>query len=320
MRPAQPSEPQVLRPPGPGGGRAAQCRFPGQGNCSDRATLPRGTCPILRRFARLVLIAALVLAIAAVGLWSCLALWYRLPAPPPWRPPPPRDCSRCWPWPPSAAFSPACGPVSWPPLRSRSSPFPGRRHRLSRRAMATGRPTSRTRSPAASTATRLTLAGVRNFDWTSETAFDAALGNGQLRSRRSDHPGPVHVLSAYRRWPTCCRASALPTGASSSGRSRCGADGGDSRSQTCSRADPLVIIAADERDIVALRTNFRVKTSSSPARHPAAAARKLLIQYVDDANALAEPAAVLQLARSNCTTTVVKMARAAGDRCRPIGA
>ena len=80
------------------------------------------------------------------------------------------------------------------------------------------------------------------------------------------------------------------------------------------KSNPLVIIAADERDIVALRTNFRGEdVQLYRLAIPPAAARKLLIQYVDDANALAEQPRFYNSLSSNCTTTVVKMARAAGD-------
>jgi Domain of unknown function (DUF4105) len=80
------------------------------------------------------------------------------------------------------------------------------------------------------------------------------------------------------------------------------------------KSNPLVIIAADERDVVGVRSNVRgedvqlYRLTASPA-----AARALLLQYVADANALATTPEFYNSLTSNCTTTVVKMMRAVGD-------
>ena len=79
------------------------------------------------------------------------------------------------------------------------------------------------------------------------------------------------------------------------------------------RANPLVIVAATERDVVGVRTNHRgedvlmLRLAASPAE-----ARLLFEQYVTDANELAaEPAWYNSLA-TNCTTVVFRMIQAAG--------
>jgi hypothetical protein len=81
------------------------------------------------------------------------------------------------------------------------------------------------------------------------------------------------------------------------------------------KSNPLVIIAADERDVVRVRSNvrgedvqlFRMKVI------PADAAR-LLLQYVEDANALAEHPRFYNSITTNCTTTAANMMRAVGAK------
>jgi len=80
------------------------------------------------------------------------------------------------------------------------------------------------------------------------------------------------------------------------------------------KSNPLVIVAADERDIVRLRTNIRhedvqlYRLRTAPQK-----ARPLLLEYVADANALAESPRFYNSIATNCTTTIVKMMRAVGD-------
>ena len=79
------------------------------------------------------------------------------------------------------------------------------------------------------------------------------------------------------------------------------------------KTSPLVIIAADERDVVRVRSNVRhedvqlYRLATAPA-----AARSLLAEYVDHANDLARTPQFYNSLTTNCTTAVVKMARAAG--------
>lgn len=79
------------------------------------------------------------------------------------------------------------------------------------------------------------------------------------------------------------------------------------------KSNPLVIIAADERDVVGVRSNVRgedvqiYRLKASPEQ-----ARALLREYVADANALAATPAFYNSLTSNCTTTVVKMMRVVG--------
>jgi uncharacterized protein (DUF2147 family) len=78
--------------------------------------------------------------------------------------------------------------------------------------------------------------------------------------------------------------------------------------------DPLVIMAADERDVVRLRTNIRhedvelYRLRASPEM-----ARTLLLEYVADANGLVDTPQFYNSLTTNCTTTIVKMLRVASS-------
>jgi hypothetical protein len=79
------------------------------------------------------------------------------------------------------------------------------------------------------------------------------------------------------------------------------------------KSNPLVIIAADERDVVGVRSNIRgedvriYRFGTSPE-----AVRTLLLEYVVDANALSTTPEFYNSIMTNCTTTIVRMMRAVG--------
>jgi hypothetical protein len=80
------------------------------------------------------------------------------------------------------------------------------------------------------------------------------------------------------------------------------------------KSDPLVIIAADERDVVRVRTNIRredvelYRLKASPQK-----ARALLLEYVANANGLVDTPRFYNSLTTNCTTAIVKMMRVVGD-------
>jgi len=81
------------------------------------------------------------------------------------------------------------------------------------------------------------------------------------------------------------------------------------------KSNPLVIIAADERDVVGVRSNIRGEdVQLYRLRAPPEEARPLLLEYVLDANALSTAPEFYNSIATNCTTTVVKMMRAVGDK------
>jgi hypothetical protein len=81
------------------------------------------------------------------------------------------------------------------------------------------------------------------------------------------------------------------------------------------KSNPLVIVAADERDVVGVRSNVRGEdVQLYRLRTGPEAARKLLLEYVADANALSVAPEFYNSLTTNCTTTIVKMMRAVGAR------
>ena len=68
-----------------------------------------------------------------------------------------------------------------------------------------------------------------------------------------------------------------------------------------------MFIAADERDVVGVRSNIRGEdVQLYRLRTPADTARKLLLEYVVDANALAQKPAFYNSLTTNCTTTIFR--------------
>ena len=80
------------------------------------------------------------------------------------------------------------------------------------------------------------------------------------------------------------------------------------------KSNALVIVAAEERDVVGLRTNIRGEdVQLFRLDVPPAEARRLIEDYVADANALAERPAFFNSITTNCSTAVFRMMRASGN-------
>ncbi len=80
------------------------------------------------------------------------------------------------------------------------------------------------------------------------------------------------------------------------------------------KSNALVVVAAEEQDVVGLRTNIRGEdVQIFRLDVPPAEARRLIEDYVADANALAERPAFFNSITTNCTTAVFRMMRAGGD-------
>lgn len=81
------------------------------------------------------------------------------------------------------------------------------------------------------------------------------------------------------------------------------------------KSNALVIVAADERDVVRVRSNVRGEdVQLYRLRTPPEAARRLLLEYVVDANALSTSPKFYNSITTNCTTTIFKMMRAVGSK------
>jgi hypothetical protein len=81
------------------------------------------------------------------------------------------------------------------------------------------------------------------------------------------------------------------------------------------KADPLVFLASDERDMVRLRSNIRREdVQLYRLNTPPDVARVLLLEYVEQSNALAVQPRFFNSITTNCTTSVWKLIRAAGGK------
>jgi hypothetical protein len=81
------------------------------------------------------------------------------------------------------------------------------------------------------------------------------------------------------------------------------------------KADPLVFLASDERDMVRLRSNIRGEdVQLYRLNTPPDDVRALLLEYVDESNALAAQPRFFNSITTNCTTSVVKLIRASGGK------
>jgi hypothetical protein len=79
------------------------------------------------------------------------------------------------------------------------------------------------------------------------------------------------------------------------------------------KSNPLVIVAADERDVVRVRSNLRGEdVQIYRLTTPPDDARRLLLEYVSDANKLSIQPQFYNSLTTNCTTTAVRMMRAVG--------
>ncbi|WP_245298386.1 DUF4105 domain-containing protein [Sinorhizobium sp. A49] len=163
----------------------------------------------------------------------------------------------------------------------------------------------------------LTLTNVRDFEWHSSTDF---IERWTTRTYDMSKLRTVDLFMSYWAGPEIAHVifsfgfeggEQLPW--SVEVRRRVG--GAFSPLADLFKSNPLVIIAADERDVVGVRSNFRgedvqiYRLNVSPEQ-----AGALLREYVADANALATTPLFYNSLTSNCTTTVVKMMRVVGGK------
>ena len=157
---------------------------------------------------------------------------------------------------------------------------------------------------------RVTLRNVRNFDWRSNTDYTQ---RWETRSYRLDGLNSVDMIMSY--WTGPAIAHMLIS---------FGFDGGEhvvlsveirrERIESFSEIGgffkefELSIIAADERDVIRVRTNVRSEdTYLYRLRMPVSAIRSLFLGYIDQANALTRTPRFYNTITVNCTTLVYQM-------------
>ena len=168
----------------------------------------------------------------------------------------------------------------------------------------------------------LTVRDVRNFDWRSETDFTP---KWEVRTYRLDQLASVDLITSV--WGSPAIAHVLVSFGFSDGQHLVfSAEIRREKTEVFSsvagffRRFELVLIAADERDIVRLRTMcggetvslFRVNATADQMR-------AMLLAYLERGNALAQQPEWYNTATVNCTTVIWRLARRSGPVFRWIG-
>ena len=159
---------------------------------------------------------------------------------------------------------------------------------------------------------RLTVNNVRNFNWRSDTDFDRIW---EQRTYRFSNVTNVDLVMSYWMGETIAH-TIVSFGFTDAQRLAFSIETRKERSEGYSsiagffKRYELAIVAADERDVVRLRSNVRgedvriYRLRMSPDN-----ARRLLRVYLEEANDLASKPRFYNTVTSNCTTLVFDMVR-----------
>ena len=269
----------------------------------------------MRKFLRVSLFTVVILTLAILTAWAALALWYRLPFGTPLR----------------AGVSGVFALLGFAVCAALFTPRRLRALATFCLALATVIFWWSTLAPPASSnwapdvarqvtgeidGDTLTLTDVRNFDWSTATEATAPW---ETRSYDLSQLQSVDLFISYLAGPQMAHmivsfdfANAAPIAWSVEVRRQVG--GGFSPLADLFKSNTLVIIAADERDVVGTRSNvrgedvqlYRLNTTSEKAR-------ALLLQYVEASNTLAVQPKWYNSLTTNCTTVVLSMIRTIVD-------
>lgn len=158
----------------------------------------------------------------------------------------------------------------------------------------------------------VTLHNVRDFDWRTEDDYDV---RWETRRYDLDHLTGVDAILSY--WSGDAIAHAMLSFGFDDGRHlvfsvEIRRERGEAFSEVGGffKQFELILLAADERDIVRVRTNVRGEDDYLyPLRMPRDAMRSLFVSYVEAANRMTSEPRFYNTVTSNCTTLVYRMAR-----------
>ena len=157
---------------------------------------------------------------------------------------------------------------------------------------------------------QLAVQNVRNFNWRSDTDFDQ---KWEARSYRLSDVSNVDLIMSY--WSGKAIAHTIVSfGFKNGQRLDFSIETRKAQGQSYStiagffKEYTLIIIAADERDVVRVRSNIRGEdVRIYRLRMQPAEARSLLVAYIAEANALALRPRFYNTATANCTTLVYEL-------------
>jgi hypothetical protein len=162
---------------------------------------------------------------------------------------------------------------------------------------------------------RLTISDLRNFDYRSETDFTerwetrtfdlAKLSGLDLFMSYWSSPSIAHTIMSWDFADGQHLAISIETRK----------EKGEEYSAVAGffKQYELYYVVADERDVVRLRSNYRhEEVHLHPLRTPIVRARRMLLDYVDAMNRLADRAEFYNAATANCTTTITSHVRKIG--------
>jgi Domain of unknown function (DUF4105) len=157
---------------------------------------------------------------------------------------------------------------------------------------------------------RVTLHNVRNFDWRSDTDYTP---HWETRTYELDRLNSVDMIMSYWTLPAIAHML-ISFGFADGAHVVFSVEIRRERQESYSEIGgffkdfELSVIAADERDVIRVRTNVRGEDDYLyRVRMPLSAMRSLFLSYIDEANALERAPRFYNTITANCTTLVYHM-------------